>query len=65
MPELAFGTTYVKEKGEGRPGWGRGDGGRWVPVINTTLDGEDIAIGTCRSVVLGPAKAMDAEGYRS
>ena len=51
MPELALGTRYVsgREKAGVGPG---GREGRWVPVINTTVDGEDIAIGTCRSVVL-------------
>lgn len=40
-------------------GWGEGG---WVPVINTTVDGEDIVIGTCRSLLLGNQKGRGAEG---
>ncbi len=32
----------------------------WVPVINTTVDGEDIAISMCREA-LSQAKGMGAE----
>ena len=34
----------------------------WVPVINMTVDGEDIAVSMCREA-LSQAKGMGAEGY--
>ena len=38
--------------GERGGGGGGGGGVRWVQLMNTTVDGEDIAIETCRSIVL-------------